>query len=105
MSLSSQPTKRAPFRPVVENTTLRIVGRILPCVSSTSIFVAARGPAIAVADGDPDFFGGNAVGEPKGAGEGDQKTVAADALFGIEPGGWLVDDEQLRIIQQRLGDA
>ena len=44
MSLSSLPTKRPAFRPAVGSTAPRTVGRILPCVSSTSTFVVAPGP-------------------------------------------------------------
>src|SRR4029077_17432892 len=35
----------------------------------------------------------------------DQHVAEADALFGVETRGRLVDDEQPRIVEQRLGDA
>ena len=34
-----------------------------------------------------------------------QQIVKAHALFRIESGSWLVDDDQLRISQQRLRDS
>ena len=34
-----------------------------------------------------------------------EKIAKAHAFFGIEAGGGLVNDEQLRIVEERLGDA
>ena len=39
------------------------------------------------------------------AGKVRKQVAEADAFFGIEPGGRFVDDEQLRIVEQGLGDA
>ena len=39
------------------------------------------------------------------AGKFREKIAEADALFGIETGGGLVDDEELRIVEERLRDA
>ena len=39
------------------------------------------------------------------AGELGQQVAKAQALGGVEPDGGLVDDQQLRIAQQRLRDA
>jgi hypothetical protein len=44
---------------------------------------------------DHDHVGGD-VGE---------QVVEADALSGSRPGGRLVDDDELRVAEQRLGDA
>jgi len=42
---------------------------------------------------------GPALGEPG------EQGAEADALLGVEAGGRLVDDEQLRVVEQGLGDA
>ena len=34
-----------------------------------------------------------------------EQVAEADALFGVEPDGGFIDDEQLRVVEQRLGDA
>ena len=38
-------------------------------------------------------------------GQVDQQVAEADALLGVETGGGFIDDEQLRVVDQRLGDA
>jgi hypothetical protein len=39
------------------------------------------------------------------AGQIREQVAEADALFGIEPGRGLVDDQELRIVEERLRDA
>jgi hypothetical protein len=39
------------------------------------------------------------------AGEVGEQVAKADALLGVEAGGGFVHDEQLRVVEQRLGDA
>ena len=39
------------------------------------------------------------------AGQLGEKIAKADALFGIEARGGLINDEELRIVQERLRDA